>query len=362
MGKAYVLLVLPLWTIAPGCSLIENATRNLVVDPIHFSPHVSEWTACRRNDKLAEAAWNYIRQINPECEESVHYARGFKQGFADYLAAGGTGAPPPIPPRQYWRTSYQTPRGHQAVEDWYAGFRHGATMAQDSGFRQWITVPSSLTQPAIGDELAEAPTLNGSVLKPAVGSSVAAAKKPRLGPPKKAESSATIASRPPAGAAAPERAVPTIVPVHQENVAPPAGTLDKAAPQGPPISVVSPVPGVIIKGTDSAPQGPPIVPPQRLPVIIKGTDPAPQGPSIVPPQRLPVIVKGTDPTPQGPPLVPPERLPSVVIKGADPAQQGPPIGVVPPERLPSVIIKGADPVPSLPKQPDKQGDGEAGRK
>jgi hypothetical protein len=326
MGKTYFLLMLPLWTIAPGCSLIENGTRNLIVDPIHFSPHVNEWKACKRNDKLAEAAWNYIRQINPECEESIHYARGFKQGFADYLAAGGTGAPPAIPPRQYWRTSYQTPRGHQAVDDWYSGFRHGAAMAQDSGFRQWITVPTSLAQAPLPDEPAEPPILTGAGSKPVTGPALAGIKKPHPEPPKKPESSAAIASRPPARPAAQERAVPAILPVRQEKVASPPVAEDKEAQQGPPIGVVAPekLPSVIIKGADATQQGPPIG------------------------------------------VVAPEKLPSVIIKGADATQQGPPIAVVAPERLPIVIMKGADPMPSPPRQPDKQtlrqADPEGGRK
>jgi hypothetical protein len=253
MGKRYFLFVLPFWAVASGCSLIENGTRNLVVDVVHYPQHLSEWSACHRNDKLADAAWNYIRQINPECEESIHYARGFKQGFADYLKAGGTGAPPPIPPRQYWNTCYQTPRGHQAVEEWYGGFRHGSAMAQDSGFRQWITVPSSLAQPPNMDEAPEEPTLNESALKPTAGA-LASSKKPRLAWPKKPATPPallplSVAPREPAPAAADARVVPAVGLVQPEKSPPAPKAEDKEEPQAPPTDR----PVVIIRGVFTSP-------------------------------------------------------------------------------------------------------------
>ncbi len=249
MGKRYLLFVLPVWAVASGCSLIENGTRNLVVDVVHYPQHLSEWSACHRNDKLADAAWNYIRQINPECEESIHYARGFQQGFADYLEAGGTGAPPPIPPRQYWKTRYQTPRGHQAVDEWYAGFRHGSAMAQDSGFRQWITVPSSLAHPPTVDEAPEVPTLNESALKPTAAAALASSKKPRLARPNKpgtppALLPASVGPREPAPAAADERVVPAVLSAQPEKGPPAPKAEDKEVPQAP--STDRPV--VIIRG------------------------------------------------------------------------------------------------------------------
>src|SRR5207253_2309767 len=71
----------------------------------------------------------------------------------DYLYAGGSGEPPPLPPRYYWKTRYETAEGHQAIADWFAGYRLGAAMAQESGYREWVTIPSSLPHPNAVDLL-----------------------------------------------------------------------------------------------------------------------------------------------------------------------------------------------------------------
>jgi hypothetical protein len=74
---------------------------------------------------------------------SPDFAHGFKDGFADYVYAGGTGEPPPLPPRYYWKTRYETPQGHQAIADWFAGFRLRAELARESGYRELVMIPSS---------------------------------------------------------------------------------------------------------------------------------------------------------------------------------------------------------------------------
>lgn len=86
----------------------------------------------------ADAAWE------ANCRgkaASPSYAAGFREGFIDYVDAGGTGEPPYLPPFRYRKTRFQTDAGIEVVEDWYAGFRHGSAVAQASGLREKVLVP-----------------------------------------------------------------------------------------------------------------------------------------------------------------------------------------------------------------------------
>jgi hypothetical protein len=82
---------------------------------------------------------------------SAEFELGFKDGFTDYLYAGGTGEPPPVPPRCLWNLDYRTPRGRQAADDWFAGFRCGAAVVRENGYREKMLLPSSLStsKPAV---------------------------------------------------------------------------------------------------------------------------------------------------------------------------------------------------------------------
>src|SRR5438874_1625105 len=126
-----------------GCGPITLATRTLVLEPVHYCMSANALSETRRNYKLAEQIWEAILKEDRDHPYSADYACGFKDGFADYLYAGGTGEPPPLPPRHYWTIHYETPEGHRAIADWFVGFRHGATIAQQSGYREWVTLPAS---------------------------------------------------------------------------------------------------------------------------------------------------------------------------------------------------------------------------
>lgn len=124
-----------------GCLLLTGA-RNLFVEPI--ASYTLECLEAKRNEALAISAWKSVVEAHPDMEFSLHYAEGFRQGFVDYLNAGGTGAPPPLPPRKYWGVRYETPEGHAAMQDWFAGFRHGAETAAQSGYRNFVVLPTSV--------------------------------------------------------------------------------------------------------------------------------------------------------------------------------------------------------------------------
>lgn len=142
MRRAFWIIALSL--LSPGCQLVLNTTRDLSYE---FCLGVDETVECSRNRHLAEQAWDEVREAIAAPAFSVDYARGFKDGYADYLTAGGSGDPPSLPPRCYWKAIYQTPEGKQATDDWFTGFRHGAWQAKSSGLRRVFVVPSSLPPP-----------------------------------------------------------------------------------------------------------------------------------------------------------------------------------------------------------------------
>jgi hypothetical protein len=128
---------------APGCSLVASATRNVLHETMLCTTHLVE---CERNCVLAAAAWKDVQNASLETY-SDDYARGFKAGFKDSLEAGGHGDPPPLPPPCYWSARYETVAGHEAIDDWFRGFRHGADVAKESGRRELSLVPLSPPAP-----------------------------------------------------------------------------------------------------------------------------------------------------------------------------------------------------------------------
>lgn len=138
------MLLLGLCTLSAGCVYYVNAARNLTHAPIDA---VDEFSVRLRNKRLAKEAWLAVSQTDPPHEYSVDYERGFKEGFADYLYAGGKGIPPEVPPYCYRKSDHNTPDGVRAVQDWYAGFRHGASVARESGDRDLAVLPTATQGP-----------------------------------------------------------------------------------------------------------------------------------------------------------------------------------------------------------------------
>ena len=173
-------LVIAACLAGPGCQFVCHIGRNLVHEPIMAC---DEKQMKRRNVKLGKQAWNEMVKQYGDCF-SCDYRRGFVDGFADYLTYGGcfgdsagadaggcgsgcdtaaataamasAGATKcgtgnsnvveypvcrTLPPERYHRKRYATPEGCKAVEDWYAGFRHGAATAMASGLRSVQVIP-----------------------------------------------------------------------------------------------------------------------------------------------------------------------------------------------------------------------------
>ncbi len=122
-----------------GCMFLGYGVRNIIHVP---GEAFDEVHAKKERRKKARAAWREMQRLNPT-DHSRAYKDGFLRGFEDYLAAGGNGLPPPIPPEKYQRLRYQNPQGRLAVQDWFAGFSHGSTVAVESGCREFRVMPSS---------------------------------------------------------------------------------------------------------------------------------------------------------------------------------------------------------------------------
>jgi len=130
-----------------------------VIEPVEYCMNLSEFEERHRDHQLAEATWKRICEAHHEERYSPDYGRGFVDGFEDYLYAGGNGEPPALPPRDYWKPKYESPEGRKAVQDWFAGFRHGVLEARLGGYRQLVLVPAS--SPPMSAATRFNPTISG---------------------------------------------------------------------------------------------------------------------------------------------------------------------------------------------------------
>jgi hypothetical protein len=138
MRSKLILGMTGLCLFAAGCRLAGDITDNLV------------FTTCLASDEcqakiyyhhLAGVAWADFRAADPGHAYSADFANGFKEGFADYLDAGDDGGQRQLPPLKYWKIRYQNPEGRSAIDGWFAGFRTGAAVAKNSGYRDFVILP-----------------------------------------------------------------------------------------------------------------------------------------------------------------------------------------------------------------------------
>jgi hypothetical protein len=132
--------------LSPGCSLVCNATHNLVNETRRCADDYWEDVRERR---LARDHWGMVAASSPGRVFSEDFVSGFEDGFVDFVHNGGAGLPPPLPPDRYRQVYYETPEGHVAIEQWFDGFRDGAAAARASGYRQFVTMPVAFAQPPV---------------------------------------------------------------------------------------------------------------------------------------------------------------------------------------------------------------------
>jgi hypothetical protein len=171
--KAYPLLCfLLLAALNTGCSFFVYAGRNMYESPtkaIDYCQELKQFVA------WAEESWKQIQAADPT-HYSDDYKSGFIDGYADYIDRGGLGEPPAAPPDRYqYYRRYATPEGVAAIQDYFAGFRHGAAAARASGQRELIVLPLSLpprrtgdygprsTRPPVGPQAPQPPRPPGAV-------------------------------------------------------------------------------------------------------------------------------------------------------------------------------------------------------
>jgi hypothetical protein len=139
MNRGPILATVVLSVLSSGCgTFFEIAARNIVHAPLDAaSDRVRDVGLCLQ----ARATFRDICHANPDQPFSPDYADGFVAGYVDYAESGGNGEARPNPPSCYKLVCYDSPAGRQAQLDYYAGFRHGAEVARESGVRDVIVVP-----------------------------------------------------------------------------------------------------------------------------------------------------------------------------------------------------------------------------
>jgi hypothetical protein len=149
MRLKHYLALLGLCAVAPGCTPLKTVAEVMICEPAAYCLGMDDFVSRCRNNRLAEEAWTCFESGMPNCEYSADFADGFKTGFCDFLYAGGNGDPPVVPPRSYWKPAYETPQGQLMMQDWFRGYRHGAAVARESGYRDTVVLPASAALPPL---------------------------------------------------------------------------------------------------------------------------------------------------------------------------------------------------------------------
>jgi hypothetical protein len=146
-----------------GCNWLPYAVKNVYSTP---EEKIQECMFRHRLQKIARTTFQRIQQEQPT-NYSRAYAKGFEDGFVDFVDRNGSGDPPAIPPQCYQRDVVRSPEGQVEIEDWYSGFRHGVTAARVSGLRERVIVPIGLP-PRLSIEPTNAEVVPGQMGEEAV--------------------------------------------------------------------------------------------------------------------------------------------------------------------------------------------------
>lgn len=170
VGRALVAVWILALAALPGCTVCQQARRTMIHEPGEFSWKHDRQRSLKIYRQWADQAWIAENGSCPEEGLYNDYALGFRDGFVDYVYAGGDGEPPPVPPRKFWNVAWRTPEGDEASHQWFNGYRHGAQVARAGGFRERGIVATTATVEAAsywnGDEPRLAPAMGEDVGAP----------------------------------------------------------------------------------------------------------------------------------------------------------------------------------------------------
>jgi hypothetical protein len=128
----------------PGCTVCQNFKRTIWHEPAAYSWKHDRRLSVEIYREWAQGAWLEAARECPDMLGDNDYALGFRDGFVDYVYAGGNGEPPPVPPRHYWNVMLRSQEGKQQANQWFAGYRHGAQYARNGGYRELGVIRTSL--------------------------------------------------------------------------------------------------------------------------------------------------------------------------------------------------------------------------
>jgi hypothetical protein len=140
--------LLALAVVLTGCDVYRNFRRTTCVEPHQFNWQADRHRSLKVYRNWAAAAWQAECPAVPVEYRTDQYELGFTDGFLDYVYAGGSGEPPPVPPRPFWNVALRSPADQALAQQWFDGFRHGAAIARDGGYRERTVLQSSLGQVA----------------------------------------------------------------------------------------------------------------------------------------------------------------------------------------------------------------------
>jgi hypothetical protein len=127
-----------------GCTVCELAKRTMIYEPAAFSWEDDRPRSLEVYGQLADTVWAEESGNCPEMATERDYYLGFRDGFVDYVWAGGNAEPPPVPPRHFWNVMLRSPEGKRRADLWSNGYRHGARVARFGGFREMGRINSTL--------------------------------------------------------------------------------------------------------------------------------------------------------------------------------------------------------------------------